>query len=210
MKEDLSGPLRRALAVTGGIGSGKSRVARWLARECGFSLFDADDEVRLLLNTGAPGWQLLRAWLSPDYFGDEGSLLKAKLRQAIFADEAMRQAVERDIHPLVLATLQVKVAGSTTMSLVEVPLLYEAGWQNYFVAVLVVSADESVCRARVMARDGIDELQALAAIRAQMPIAHKLHLADYAVDNNGAWSSTLQHLEEIKNMWRCQYGGKKA
>lgn len=209
MKGEQASPLRQALAVTGGIGSGKSRVAQWLARECEFPLFDADAEVRILLDPGAAGWQCLQGLLSPDYFAGDGSLLKAKLRQAIFADQALRLAVERDIHPLVLATLQTKIAAVKGPCLVEVPLLYEAGWQHYFAGVLVVFAEESVCRVRVIARDGISDEQAGAAICAQMPMSDKVRLADYTVDNSGVWAVTLQHLEEIKKKWCGKYKEKK-
>ena len=201
MKEEEVRPFPRAMAVTGGIGSGKSRVALWLAEACALPLYDADGEVRSLLRPGEPGWQRLRTRLGPEYFGVDGDLLKAKLRQALFADEVMRRAVEHDLHPLVLSNLRAKISGLKTPCLVEVPLLYEAGWQGYFARVLVVCADEPTCRQRVMTRDGISEEQAMAAIRAQMPIMRKAPLADYAVDNSGAWASTVHQLEEIKKKW---------
>lgn len=210
MKEEAAPPFfAQAIAVTGGIGSGKSRVASWLAQECGFPLYDADVEVRSLLHPGASGWQRLRAWLGREYFAADGSLLKAKLRQAIFADETMRLAVERDIHPLVLTNLQAKISGAKGPCLVEVPLLYEVRWQKYFGSVLVVYAAESICCKRLVARDGILADQAMAAIRAQMPIAQKVDLAEYTVDNSGAWSDTLLRLAEIKKVWRHRYGEKK-
>lgn len=202
-------PFRQAIAVTGGIGSGKSRVSRWLSQECNFTLYDADDEVRSLLDPGEQGWRHLRAWLSPDYFGADGRLLKAKLRQAIFVDDDFRHLVEHDLHPLVLANLQTKIVGSERPCLVEIPLLYEVQWQNYFDRVLVVYAAEPICRDRVMARDGISEAQAMAAIRAQMPIIQKARLADYTVDNSGSWSGTLEQLARIKKMFGHKYLEKK-
>jgi len=199
----------QAIAVTGGIGSGKSRVSRWLARECNFSLYDADDEVRSLLNPGEQGWRHLRSWLSLDYFGADGSLLKTKLRQAIFDDDALRRLVEQDLHPLVLVNLQAKISESERPCLVEVPLLYEAQWQNYFDSVLVVRAEESICRDRVMMRDGITGEQAMAAIHAQMPTIRKARMADFSVDNSGSWLCTLQQLEKLKKMLCHKYLEKK-
>jgi dephospho-CoA kinase len=191
----------QAIAVTGGIGSGKSRVAYWLAQACAFPLYDADSEVRALLELGAAGWQCLRARLSPDYFGVDGGLLKAKLRQAIFVDELLRQTVEHEIHPLVLARLQAKIFGNKGRCLVEVPLLYEAQWHGYFGGVLVVYAPDDRCCERVMIRDGIPENQALAAIRVQLPIKRKASMADYLIDNSNAWIDTLCQLEKIKKKW---------
>lgn len=200
---------QQAMAVTGCIASGKSRVARWLARECAVPLFDADEEVRALLNPGEPGWQRLRLLLDSRYFAADGHLLKAKLRRTLFADAGMRRAVEQEIHPLVLANLQAKISGLTSPCLVEVPLLYEAGWQDYFALVLVVRADESTCRQRLMIRDGVTADEAMAAIRAQMPIERKARLADYTVDNSGAWSHAEHQLEEIKRNWCRKEGEKK-
>lgn len=191
----------QAIAVTGGIGSGKSRVAHWLSQACAFSLYDADFEVNILLDQGEEGWQRLRWRLSPDYFAADGSLLKAKLRQAIFADEALRRTVEHEIHPLVLARLRSKIFGCEGRSLVEVPLLYEAGWQGYFAEVLVVYAPGDLCCERVMARDGIAEDQAMSAIRVQLPIERKVSLADHVVDNSKAWRDTLGQLEEVRKKW---------
>lgn len=202
-------PFLQAIAVTGGIGSGKSRVSQWLARECNFSLYDADDEVRNLLKPGEEGWCHLRAWLDLDYFGADGSLLKAKLRQAMFADDALRHLVEYDLHPLVLASLKSKITKSERPCLVEIPLLYEVHWQEYFDGVLVVYATEAICCDRVMARDGSSTDQAMAAIRAQMPVVQKARMADYTVDNSGSWSSTLEQLEKIKKKLRQKYLEKK-
>lgn len=209
MKEGQDGLIRQVIAVTGGIGSGKSRVARWLAHECAVPLYDADAVVSVLLSPDEEGWQRLRAWLSPDYFATNGSLLKAKLRQAIFTDGALRQAVEHDIHPLVLAYLQAKMAQGQCPCLVEVPLLYEVGWQGYFTGVLVVYAPEEVCCQRVALRDQISEEAALAAIRVQMPIMEKVSLADYTVYNSGTWGETICQLEKIIKKWPLP-SGKKA
>ena len=191
-------PFPQAVAVTGGIGTGKSRVARWLAKACALPLYDADEEVRSLLIPGQPGWQRLRTRLGSAYFAADGTLLKAKLRQRLFADVDLRRTVEHELHPLVLANLQAKISGLQGPCLVEVPLLFEVRWQEYFAAVLVVYADDSTCLERVMIRDGIPEDQAKAAIDAQMPIVEKARLADYTVDNNGTWSDTQRQLEEIK------------
>lgn len=195
--------------MTGGIGAGKSQVAHWLARECACALFDADAEVRALLVPGESGWQALRNFLPPLFFTADGLLRKDKLRQSIFADEALRRAVEQAIHPLVLASLQTKVSTAGGRCLVEVPLLFEVEWQEYFAGVLVVYAEESICRDRVMSRDGIRAEQAMAIIRAQMPMREKARLADYRVDNSGAWPETVRQLEKIKKKWLSQYGEKK-
>lgn len=208
MPAEGDGLCRQVLAVTGGIGSGKSRVARWLADECALPLYDADAEVRTLLTPHEAGWLRLRTWLSPDYFADDGTLLKAKLRQAIFQDTELRLMVEHDLHPLVLANLQGKIRQGPCPCLVEVPLLYEVGWQGYFARVLVVYASPEVCCRRVALRDRLSPEAAQAAIAVQMPIMEKVRLADYTVDNSGPWGETVCQLEKIKKMWSPQLGEK--
>lgn len=187
-----------AIAVTGGIASGKSRVVDWLAQGGDFLSYDADAEVGSLLMVGGQGWCRLRSWLSSAYFADDGTLLKQRLRRAIFDDALLRRRVEADLHPLVLSNLQAMMVGSACPCLVEVPLLYEVGWQVYFDAVLVVYASESIASARLMARDGVSADQARAALQAQLPIQDKVGMADYVVDNSRGWSETLSQLGEIK------------
>ena len=187
-----------AIAVTGGIASGKSRVVSWLAQGGAFSHYDADEEVRCLLEPGGQGLRRLRSWLAADYFADDGTLLKPRLRRAIFDDPWLRGRVEGDLHPLVLANLQAKIAASGCPCLVEVPLLYEVGWQAYFDAVLVVYASDLIANARLMARDGVSADQAQAALQAQLPISEKVGKADYVVDNSRGWPETQAQLVEIK------------
>jgi len=188
----------RAIAVTGSMGSGKSAVAGWLAQSWALPVYDADAEVKSLLTPGQQGWQRLRAILPPVFFDDESRLLKSKLRQAIFSDSALRRMVEQALHPLVLANLVQKTAGFTCPCLVEVPLLFEANWQSYFRAVVVVHADVKTCVKRITTRDGVTEAQALAALSAQMPIQDKIALADFCIDNGGTWSDTLAQIKGIK------------
>jgi len=173
-------------------------VVAWLAQSGDFLRYDADEEVRSLLMSGGQGWCRLRSWLPPAYFADDGTLLKQRLRRAIFDDPLLRKRVEADLHPLVLGNLQAKIVASECPCLVEVPLLYEVGWQAYFDAVLVVYASDSIASARLMARDQVSADQAQAVLQAQLPIEDKVGMADYVVDNSRGWSETLLQLVKIK------------
>ncbi|MBA3016018.1 MAG: dephospho-CoA kinase [Proteobacteria bacterium] len=199
----------QAIAVTGCIGSGKSKVAQWLGHEWALPVYDADDEVKILLSPGHSGWMCLKAILGETYFDIESRLNKSKLRQAIFADASLRQSVEDALHPLVLENLKVKTAQFTMPCLVEVPLLYEVNWQSYFSKVLVVYADPNTCIHRVMARDGVNKAQALAALRNQRSIQEKISFADCVINNSGAWTDTLSQLEAVKKAECLPFGKKK-
>lgn len=190
-----------AIAITGGIGSGKSRVARWLAAECALPLFDADAEARVLLEPEALGWQRLRGWLPEFFFGPAGVIVRPRLRQAIFEDAGLRRRLEADVHPLVLAALQRRIALCPGRCLVEVPLLFEVNWQGHFDRVLVVYAPDNVCCQRIMARDGVPAAAAAAALRAQMPLQAKMAQADDVVDNGGKWEDTVPQLLRIRAHW---------
>ena len=190
------------IALTGGIGSGKSSVAAWLRDNADFAYISADAVVAALLEVGSEGWQRLHTVLRADFFSATGQINKAELRAAIFRDPGLRTAVEEVIHPLVLEKIKAKVAALQAQGrarcLVEVPLLYEAGWQRYFNKVIMVYATDDVCAARLQGRDGVGVEEALAAINVQMPLKEKMFLADYTIDNSGQWSATVVLIKKLQ------------
>ena len=192
----------RVIALTGGIGSGKSSVSVWLRDNAGFAYVSADALVASLLEVGSEGWRQLRTVLTPDFFFAAGQIDKAGLRVAIFRDAVLRSAVEQVLHPLVFKKIRGEVAGLEAQGkmrcLVEVPLLYEAGWQRYFHKVIVVYAEDTVCAARLQGRDGLRLEDALAAVDMQISLKEKILLADYAVDNSGQWSATIVLIKKLQ------------
>lgn len=180
------------LGVTGGIGSGKSSVSRLLAAYCPAPLIDVDQCCRNLLEKGQPGWQALHVAFGARYELPDGSVDRPKFRAALFADPALRREVDALLHPVALNRMREELAklGGVSLALVEVPLLYEAGWQKHMDAVLVVFARRAVQCRRVMRRDGVSGKQARQALAAQMDLREKARLADYVIENNGAWAET--------------------
>ena len=182
------------IGITGGIGSGKSRACRFLADLSGWPLLDIDQICRALLQPDMPGWLALRQALGSDFF-TAGELNRPKLREAIFADAALRQQVDGLLHPLAKqAMLQQAAQQTTPLVLAEIPLLFEAGWQDSVSQIVVVYADETVRLRRIMERDQVSEEQAWRAIAAQMPLEDKARLADHLIDNSAAWESTCAQL----------------
>ncbi|NOX26506.1 MAG: dephospho-CoA kinase [Deltaproteobacteria bacterium] len=189
------------IALTGGIGSGKSSVARWLRDKVGYAYISADEQVALLLEPDTCGWLRLRDILKPDFFSGDGVLDKARLRRAIFRDADLRSVVERTLHPLVLQKIRDavrEVDKHNLPCLVEVPLLYEAGWQQYFNKVIVVYAAADVCAARIQKRDGAGAEDVNAAINAQMPLKEKILRADYVIDNSERWADTAAQINKLQ------------
>lgn len=180
------------LGVTGGIGSGKSSVSRLLASYCLAPLVDMDHCCRNLLDQGQPGWQALHAAFGTGYERPDGAIDRPCLRAALFADAGLRQQVDSLLHPVALARMREEIArcGGAPLVLVEVPLLYEAGWQQHMDAVLVVYARRAVQFCRLVRRDHVSHKQARQALSAQMDLAAKARLADYVIANNGSWAET--------------------
>jgi dephospho-CoA kinase len=179
------------LGVTGGIGSGKSAVSRLLADYCLAPLIDIDRACRHLLQIDQPGWRGLRQLLAPSFFLDDGEVDRALLRECLFQDAALRQQVDSLLHPLARSVLRESLAAvNGALVLVEVPLLYEAGWESEVDRVLVVYARRGVRCRRIVDRDGCSQRSAVRAMAAQMPLAEKVCRADYCIDNSGPWTST--------------------
>ncbi|MEW6220817.1 MAG: dephospho-CoA kinase [Thermodesulfobacteriota bacterium] len=193
------------VAVTGGIGCGKSSVARFLAASPRGRGLDVDAVCRQLLQPGATGWRALRSSLPPQLFRPGGEIDRPALRQAIFADPALRVQVEALIHPLARERVQVSLAawyrtGQDLVAVVEVPLLFEAGWQEDFDRVVAVWTDAATAQARLARRDGLTMRQAAQAMDAQLPAMTKALRAHHAVDNSGPWARTWLELVRLRRL----------
>jgi dephospho-CoA kinase len=183
------------LGVTGGIATGKSSVSRLLSSYCQVPLVDVDQCCKHLLELHQPGWLALRAELGGSFFMRTGELDRSALRERIFADADFRRQVDAILHPLAREAMRRKVSlCKEPWVLVEIPLLYEAGWQNDVDAVLVVYSRRGAQCCRIMRRDGGTRKMAIQAITAQMNLKEKLKRADFVIDNSGKWSSTQEQV----------------
>lgn len=191
---------KKLIGLTGGIGSGKSRVSRFWSAYSGLPLIDVDQLCRELVEVDEPGWVALKENLATTYFMPDGQLNRQALRSAIFSDETFRMKVNQLIHPLAFDLLGTRIEEIDAPVLVEVPLLYEAGWENQFSRIIVVYADQQTCCRRLVARDGISSQEAAQTLEAQMQIWDKAMRADHVVDNRYGWVHTrmqVVHLDTI-------------
>lgn len=204
--------LRSVIAVTGGMGSGKSSVAAYLCEIGGARGLSADTICRQLLEPEAPGWLAVRTAFGERFFLADQHLDRPLLRKILFEDHDFRHALNALLHPLVRNEItgcierEMGQSSDTQTSrrfVVEVPLLYEAHWEHDFSQVVVAYADEAACLRRLMLRDGVSEPEARQSIGAQMDLAHKASLADHVIDNSGPWSDTclqIMHLRDL--LWQ--------
>jgi dephospho-CoA kinase len=188
------------IAVTGGIGSGKSCVAAALAEQLGAMSVSADLLCRDLLEIGNPGYQQIRKDFSVDYFLPDGRIDRPALRKAIFSDSEQRARLDNILHPLVRKELVVRAAVAKTKGtdlVAEIPLLFEKGWQGDFDCSLVVFADPATCVTRIVQRDQVSKDEAMESIASQMPLVEKCKLGDWVIDNSGSFAATLTALRQF-------------
>lgn len=195
------------VAVTGGIGSGKSAVVVALCEISGARGISADNICRQLLEPEAIGWQALRQKYGEKFFKPDQSVDRPLLRRVLFEDQNFRHELNILLHPLVRREIALAIGQEAASGLqgrqrfvVEVPLLYEARWEGDFSPVVVVYAEEKTCLRRLTLRDRLSEAEAGKAISSQMPLESKALLADYVIDNNGPWTYACLQILHLRNL----------
>ncbi len=188
------------IGVTGGLGTGKSTVSKILAYALGSDLIDTDQLCRAHLQVGAEGYSQLNDLYGRRFILSDGSLNRVLLRQHVFNDDEVRHSLENILHPLVAQDLYRYQKNSTVNSrylVVEVPLLFEVGWQKIFDDTLVVYVPPAICADRVVLRDNFSKHLIEKIISSQMEIEVKRKLADYCVDNSTTFASTMQQIHWV-------------
>jgi dephospho-CoA kinase len=192
----------RLIGLTGGIGSGKSTVARMLA-DRGAAVVDADLLAREVVEPGQPALAEIAAEFGPSVLLPDGRLDRAALGAVVFADAARRERLNAITHPRVGALMQERIAAALATSAplvaVDIPLLFEASRQSLFEGVLLVWVPPEVQLHRLVARDGISEDEARARVAAQMPIDDKRALATWVIDNSGSPGDVER---QVDRWWR--------
>jgi dephospho-CoA kinase len=183
----------RVVGLTGGIGSGKSTVARLLG-DHGAAIIDADQLAREAVAPGSPALTQLVARFGAGVLTAEGALDRPRLGALVFGDEAARRALNAIVHPevarLAAERIQGLIARGAPLIVYDVPLLYENGLEKVLPEVIVVDAPLEVRYARIAARDGLDRDAIAARIAAQLPLEEKVRRADHVIDNGGGLDAT--------------------
>ena len=176
------------LGLTGGIGSGKSTVAKILVEQ-GATLIDADDISRATTASGGAAITLIAAQFGPGVVNADGSMNRGAMRQRIFSDSNARQQLEAIIHPLVSneSARQAEVARQAGCALLvfDIPLLVESSrWRNQLDRVLVVDCEVTTQISRVMQRSGWTQDMVANVIASQATRTQRLAAADLVIYNN--------------------------
>ncbi len=188
------------IALTGGIGSGKSEVERLLA-ERGAVVVDADRLAREVVGPGTAGLAAVLEEFGPAVRAADGSLDRAALAAIVFADAGARRRLEAIVHPLVGARahdlLGAAERAGADMVVYSVPLLVENGLAGGYDLVLVVDAPDDVRLDRLVRLRGMTEADARARMEAQAPRAERLAAADVVVSNDGTPAELAERVEAV-------------
>ena len=178
------------IALTGGIGSGKSTVAAILA-ELGASVIDTDEIAHRLTAPGEPGARAIGEQFGPDYLLPSGALDRARMRTLVFGNPASKKKLEAILHPMIRAAVAAAVENAQgPYVVIVVPLLVETGaYRDLAQRVLVVDAGEDEQTARVMQRNGFDDGAVRAIMATQVSRADRLRHADDIVLNSADLAS---------------------
>ncbi len=191
-------PLR--IAVTGGIGSGKSLVCRRLA-EKGLVVVSTDELSRRAVAPGTEAHAKIAGHFGDGVLMPDQTVNRPALRRIISADTEAKNALESFVHPEVLRQMveiiEEAAEKGEPLVVVEVPLLFESGFEVWFDRVILVSVALERRIERIVARDGVPREEALAMMKIQMPEQEKRKRADFVIDNNGTETDTLLSVDRL-------------
>lgn len=188
------------LGLTGGIASGKSTVAH-MFRAKGYTVLDSDIFARDVVMPHKPAWCDIRETFGDEYLLPDGTLNRRLLGSTIFADDAARDRLNQIIHPRVIELIEQGIEVSRqkgeALVVVDIPLLFEIGYDRAVDVTVVVNVRPEVQMSRLMTRDGLDATEAQNRIDAQLPLSTKVEQADYVIDNSGTLEETTQQVAKL-------------
>ncbi len=189
--------MKRVIGVTGGIASGKSNVCS-IIESLGYKVIDCDKITVQLSKKDGPLYKVILDKFGPDYLLEDGELNRKKLGVLIFNNSSANNLINDTTHPIIREYLLEEIKKIPDgLVFIEVPLLYEAKFDNICDKVICVFLKKKYQVARLMAREGIDEDYALAKIHSQMDLYLKREKADYVIDSYGSFEETEK---EVKNV----------
>jgi dephospho-CoA kinase len=174
--------------LTGGIGSGKSTVAK-LFEDLGVRIVDTDEISHRLTAAGGLALPAIQQAFGDTYIAADGALDRDRMRKLVFSDTAARQRLQAILHPLILEQAKSAALSATgaPYTLVVVPLLFESGrYRDWLRGVIVVDCPEEQQIARTLHRSALDETTVRAIMALQMDRAARLQLADEIILNDSS------------------------
>ena len=203
------------IGVTGGVGTGKSTVARLFQRR-GAVVFDADRVAHQLMRRGTPVWRKVRAEFGPGILDGAGQIDRRKLGQRVFRSPAKLKALTGIIHPAVRRSIheelrKLRKRRPDAVAVLDIPLLVESGSAYRADALVVVTAPAREAARRLRRRSGWPAREMKRRGSFQMPLREKVKHADFVVRNGGSLAGTRR---QVVRVWKKitgeeVHGGRK-
>ena len=188
------------IAVTGGIGAGKSTVTDYLISK-GYTVIDADKMSREMTGPGGKAMPYILEHFGPDFIKEDGSLDRGKMRDLVFQEPKYKAILEEGTTKVVLEDIEKikeeKASEGEKALFFDIPLLFETHQEKNYDQVWVVTADLDLRKQRVMARDNIDPAIIDLIIESQADENKKTSSADVILINNGTIEELLKEVDYV-------------
>ena len=190
------------LGLTGGIATGKSTVSRYFSEQ-GYPVIDADKVAREVVEPGTLGLEKVVAAFGTGILTQQGELDRQKLGQLVFSDVLKRKKLDAvldgEIRQAIVKAIEEYTLKKTALVIVDIPLLYEAGYESLMTEVMVVYVSEETQLKRLMERNSLTQEEAKQRMNSQLSIQIKKMRADFVIDNSGTKEETkLQVLDWLE------------
>lgn len=185
------------VALTGGIGSGKSAVSAHF-ESLGVPVIDADVLAHKMVSPGSPALLEINNAFGGDLLDPQGRLKRAALREIVFSDPTQRKRLEAILHPPIRQAMASWLEQqSAAYAVMVIPLLFETGQESIAERILVVDCDESIQYQRVAERDNLDKAQIDQILASQTDRQTRLQGADDVIENNRGLAELLEATERM-------------
>ena len=196
--------MAKIIGITGGIASGKSTVTNCL-RQKGYQVIDADQVVHELQAKGGKLYQALVSWLGSAILNEAGELDRPKLSQLIFSSQenlAKSSQLQNAIIRQELADRRDQLAKTEETFFMDIPLLFEQDYADWFDEVWLVYVNPETQIKRLKARNGYSQEEALQRLASQMKLEDKVPYADFVIKNDGNLEELIEQID--KNLRRLR------
>lgn len=190
---------KKVIGLTGGVGSGKSRVLDILEQEYGATVIQADLVAKELMEPGADGYGKLKAIYGNQILGEDGAIDRPKMADLMFRDSAMRETVNGIIHPLVWASIRRQIQAASGPFVVVEAALPDENHRDIYTELWYVYTSEENRMARLLEGRGYSREKSRSIMDSQLPEQQFRAMADAVVDNNGSLEDTRRQIGRLLN-----------
>ncbi len=179
------------IGLTGGIATGKTTIL-CLFKQFGAQTVCCDELAHRALRQNTHTYRQIIKLFSKKILDRNKKIDRKRLGEIIFKNKSKRKALEQIVHPFVFSKIFENISKARGILVIDIPLLFETGFQRYVDRTIVVWCNEREQVRRLIKRDNISRKQALARIKTQMPLARKKKMADWAIDTINLSKGILQ------------------